>query len=936
MDYTGIVSVAASGGGYDGISEDITITVLSNRLLVVDPPLLRQINDWQSKSFTVRLSLPPSENVTVKVSPDDQFVSLNATYDTDADIPGNQNTLTFTPQNWLIPQTVTVTSGGSYKLADLQPAVRLYLILPSGAQRRVYVSFAYSEERAFRPYLLLSPSKLTLYEGSSQTFTVRLDSPPSSEIVVRVEVRNAASSNLTVDKASLTFTPSNWHIPQEVTVNAPNDTDARDSGGAINLFLPRKYLRLEHEVSANIYVDVKDSDLGLNFFPRSHGFWMDEGSTKAFTVKLNSPPSATVTVNFSQPSNTDLTFDTDPHTVGNQNRLTFTAGNWSIPQAVTVTASEDADAHNDSGSLRWQVSEGPAEYKSQTGTYSLGIWDNDEYPIMEATANPLVVTEGGSATFTIRMKAEIRHNRWVKVYQPENTDVKVDTDPVTEGNQTILKFTSDNWNVRRTVTVNAAEDLDDLSEGTSIMLFHDMENYFPPVSFADDQYSLGVLVADNDETRLVLSTANLGISEGNSKPFTVALATQPTGDVTLRLVQENPVNSDVTLDTDTATAGNQNMLTFTRDNWNTPQTVTVSASQDHDAIDDRAAISLSPSGGSYKNLNRRVAVRVDDDEVAGLTLSSDSLTIPEGNSDTFKVQLTSQPSGNVTVTLRQPENTDVTLDTDTGAAGNQNTLTFTTADWNQPQTVTVSTIQDDDTLDDSASIALSASGADYGDVTASMPVSVTERSEAGLILSTRSISLDEGDSRRFTVRLKTQPGSDVTVRLAQPKNVDVKVDTDANASDNQNTLTFTDDNWRDEQTVTVNAAEDDDAVNDSATISLSASGDDYDDVSGDVTVAVADDDTPGLTVTPTTLTVDEGGSETFTVQLAAQPDGDRTIALTSNDDKVTVDKSSLTFTSDSWNTIQTVTVRATEDTDLTAYSARVTLTASGGDYADET
>ncbi|MBF2755605.1 MAG: hypothetical protein ISN29_10175, partial [Gammaproteobacteria bacterium AqS3] len=918
IDNTVILSMNASGGGYDGVSESVTFTIFDSTLLAHLDDASWSINvmlvEGSSATFPLRLSQRPSENVTVTLQPGENFNRINATFDTDADTPGNQHTLTFTPTNWHIEQMVTVSAAaGAFEPGIGSYLGTLHVLLPNGGRNEVLI--VASRANAHLKHFEVSPHVLILEEGSSQTITIRMLSPSSSTISLANDRDTLLRAGISIDKPSITFTPSNWNIPQTVTVSALDDDDASDERGWISF----KNDVAPHAKHSMYF--VRDNDAGLNVSMTAN-FIVPEGFSEMFTVRLNSRPSGTVRVNVPNPSSSDLTVDTDPLTSGNQNTLTFTPSNWSTPQTVKVSAAEDADAIKDTGYIDLTVSGNETDYAGQTARVRITVDDDDLYPIIEMASDPLVVPEGGSATFTVRMAGEISRPATVLVNKEnskkyQNKDVTFDTNPLKAGSQKSLRFTRKNWNVPQTVTVSAAEDDDQLFETELLVL----------ETLARKDY-LSILVADNDAAALTLATTNLGILEGSGKDFTVVLAAQPSGNVTVQLAQEGTPNGDVTLSTSS--------LTFTRGNWSAPQTVRVSASQDHDAIDDSTAISLTPSGGGYENLNRRVAVKVDDDDEVGLMLSSDDLTIMEGDSEEFKVQLATQPSGNVTVTLRQPENTDVTLDTDTGAAGNQNTLTFTARNWNQPQTVTVSTIQDDDTLDDSASIALAASGGDYKDVTASMEVSVTERSEAGLVLSARSVKIYEGDNIRFTVRLKTRPGSDVTVRLAQPDNVDVTVDTDANASGNQNELTFTASNWSDEQTVTVNAAEDDDAASDSATISLTASGDDYGGVAGDVTVAVADDDTPGLTVTPTTLTVDEGGSKTFTIQLAAQPDGDRTIALTSNDDKVTVDKPSLTFTSDGWNTIQTVTVKAAEDTDLTAYSARVTLTASGGDYADET
>ena len=73
---------------------------------------------------------------------------------------------------------------------------------------------------------------------------------------------------------------------------------------------------------------------------------------------------------------------------------------------------------------------------------------------------------------------------------------------------------------------------------------------------------------------------------------------------------------------------------------------------------------------------------------------------------------------------------------------------------------------------------------------------------------------------------------------------------------------------------------------------------------------------PGVTVTPTSglTTTEAAGTATFTIKLNTQPTADVTIGLTSNDNtEGTVLPASVTFTSSTWNTAQTVTVTGVND-----------------------
>ena len=127
---------------------------------------------------------------------------------------------------------------------------------------------------------------------------------------------------------------------------------------------------------------------------------------------------------------------------------------------------------------------------------------------------------------------------------------------------------------------------------------------------------------------------------------------------------------------------------------------------------------------------------------------------------------------------------------------------------------------------------------------------------------------------------------------------------------------------------------------------------------GDMTVThaditIKDDDTRGITVTPTTLTIDEADDPstspaeehkgTYEVALTSQPEGGTvTVDITNPGPTVaTADPSSLTFDADNWETAQTVTMIAKDDTiDDTGDQKTTTIThsvsADGTDYKDET
>ena len=88
-----------------------------------------------------------------------------------------------------------------------------------------------------------------------------------------------------------------------------------------------------------------------------------------------------------------------------------------------------------------------------------------------------------------------------------------------------------------------------------------------------------------------------------------------------------------------------------------------------------------------------------------------------------------------------------------------------------------------------------------------------------------------------------------------------------------------------------------------------------------------------VTVTPATLTIDEGGESTYTVVLNEQPASDVTIEITAGGD-LRVDSSSLTFTNDDWDSPQTVTVSSLYDGDVSDDTAKVTHAVTSGSSSE--
>ena len=163
-----------------------------------------------------------------------------------------------------------------------------------------------------------------------------------SEPVETATITAAVSDpTVTVSPNPLRFTPSDWNIPQTVTVTAGHDDDTLDNAVTIT-----------HKISGawqdripvdSVTVTVLDNDPGVNVNPSALTVAEGDAAGSAYTVRLNTQPSATVTVAVSGHEGTDASVD--------DTELIFTTVNWNEAQTVTVTAASDDDAFTDTLTL---------------------------------------------------------------------------------------------------------------------------------------------------------------------------------------------------------------------------------------------------------------------------------------------------------------------------------------------------------------------------------------------------------------------------------------------------------------------------------------------------------------------------------------------------------------------------------------------------------
>ncbi len=647
--------------------------------------------------------------------------------------------------------------------------------------------------------------------GGTYEQDIYLSTQPTGTVTVGIEVRD--TSIATVDVATLTFTPQNYNEPQTVTITSVDDSVANRDGGRRTMVDLTASGGGYDGITAAITVRTLDDDL------QERTDRLLEGTSLTYPIQYTLD-GVTDTAHIDLKSLTPGVISVSPST------LTWTGAQSGQYRYFTVTALDNQERGDGYGRISLTIRHVglSASTPPVTPDWAWTVTD-DETPALLASPSGTTVRfgdgsrgaavyEGGkTGSFTLRLATRPTGPVRVTVGGTEGTDLSLD--------RTFLSFTRTNWDRPQKVTVSARHD-DDLK--------HDFARLtLAATGGGYDSVTADVLayVFDDDTPGLVVSKEELRFVEGGSASYKVALKARPTGPVTVA-VGGTP-GTDLTLD--------KASLTFTRSNWDRPQTVMVTAGADTDTADDTVTLTHTATGGGYDSATADVAVHVTDSDIPGLVLSNSALTVAEGGRGTYTVRLAQQPTATVTVTITTETNhqpyyaTEMTPD--------PAVLTFTMTDWDRPQTVTVAAGEDDNANDGEATLTHTAADGGYDSVSAALTATEADKDAPGILVSPSPLIVAEGGSAGFTVRLASQPSRNVAVTIGGIPGTDLTLDRDI--------LNFTTTDWNMPQTVTATAAQDEDRRDDKVTLSFATfagSSDAYTGMTERLAVAVEDDDAP--------------------------------------------------------------------------------------------
>jgi len=668
-----------------------------------------------------------------------------------------------------------------------------------------------------------------------QKLVVELDAPSKQAVTVTYTVTSANTANTATNIEDYTIADNKTLTIAAGDTQNTIDIDIKDDSKdeypetiTITLATPSSYAlgtaTHTHTINDN------DDQPSVSFANRSSATF-EADSPENLSVKLNTASGKKVVVNYTVSGTaTDadytladgtLTFDPGATTPKDDISLQIKTDNIDEgDETVIVTLANDNNLKNATLGIN----------KAHTHT----ITDDDTRGFAQSPPDTLNVPESSSKKYAFKLKTQPTGTVTITPYI---------NNPAATISPAKITFTKDqdDWRKEHTFTVTGKEDDNATNETFKISHivtgadYNHYSNRSANGSIGLDDISLGdltgfdgiditlmtnivtITMEDNDDRGITQSSTKSDVikvpESGEALEYTFKLNTQPTGDVTITPVRYSSTSTDA--------ATISKAIIFTAINWRDKQTITVTGKEDDNATNEKFTIHHEITGTDehYKNISTHdMKIEMIDDDNRGITQSyakPDVVKIPEsGGVLKYTVKLNTEPTGDVTITPVSINPTD--------AATISKAIIFTTANWRNEQTITVTGKEDDNTINEGFTLHHEVTGADYESNSVSaidIKIEMLDNDRPGVSLSpTTILTVPETGQVIYTLKLNTQPTANVTI-TPESSNTDAATVSSA--------IIFTTSNWRDEQPITVTGVTDANVEKEQLNISHTVVGGDY-------------------------------------------------------------------------------------------------------------
>ena len=866
-DRTTTIDHVATGGDYDGLTAALDVTVVDDEEIPVEPEpsemTLSVTNanvneDVGNVTVTVTLDRETQTEIEVTLAVNETSTAIGG----GVDYTLSNMTLTIPDGKRSITTTLTVIDD---QLDEDNESILLNARSVSPALKAKQIEITIEDNDTAQ--VLVSPLALTIDEGSSGTYSVKLATKPFENVVVKPA--SADKSIATVSDA-MTFTPADWNTAQESTVDGVPDDDFRDDTTLIHHTVTG-YGAITTASSVEINV-IEDEVPRVIVEPET--LTVPEGSSVAYSVRLSSKPEETVTV-------TPTSGDTN--LVTTSGRLTFNQSNWFTVQLITVYALNDDDGENNMVS----ISHGVSGYGTVTSAPNvLATIIDDDVPGVVITPTAVHMMEGQTGQYSVRLAT--RPSGSVKVL------CKVeDQDVAHVGPIGFMIFTREDWNITKQVTVFSVVDEDAIPEATRIS--HPVVGY-NGVERAEevtvDVNEVGPTVMDPiSDLRIIIEPTTLSIREGSSESYTVRLSESPEAMLTI-----SPSVHEMSV------ATVRGHITFNESNWAEPQRITVYGQHDDDHVNDGTTIRHKAILNDVELDVSDVTVLVEDDDIPAVVVHPTEIDLEPGESASYEISLATRPQSAMQVGLDYTSSAHFRVVSD-------RVLTFNLENWYVKRSVMVEGLKSR-IVATRHSMSIGHIVMNYGGIRRADSVDITMSAkvdvEVGAIVTPAHLVLDEGTSRRYAVVLDAQPIYDTTV---------IPIHQAEQHLSTPRALVFTPSNWNVRQIVTISAGHDPDARDHEVLISHDITSNGTTRRGPSVVVSIRDDDAREVLISTDAIRMPEGSSESYTIVLATEPSSEVVVTAMSDNSSVIDTFEHLRFAPTNWNIPQTVIVSSVIDGD---------------------
>ncbi len=576
-------------------------------------------------TYTVVLASQPTADVSIAVASGDTGAATVS-----------PATLTFTTTNWNTMQTVTVTgvddrvdqdgdrsitithtatsSDPNYNTIDIDNVIAMVVDNDTAAVNVSHSDGSTSVNEASGA-------------GRIDTYTVVLASQPTAH--VETEIESGDTGAATVGPTILTFTPSNWNTAQTVTVTGVDDDVDQSNNRRVTISHTATSTDASYNnisIGAITVMVVNDDRTGVTVTPSDGStFLVTEAlgptNTDTYTVVLATQPTASVSI--------AVTSDRTEAATVRPATLTFTPFNWNTAQTVTVTGVDDGvDQRGDRSATisHTAISSDPKYNTIDIDGVTATVVDNDTE--VSITGDAAVITEGEEASFTVTTTPPPPAGITISV----NVIIS-DSGSFVSSGQTGNRVVTINEGGTATITVATEDDITPETDGRITATVGTGSGYRPH----GNNGSASTTVEDNfdDAPALAPSTEMLTVTEGGAASYTIALDSQPMDDVTVTISVSgeegvvptpnftspgrSPLGGSNAMDGGAVISVYPTTLTFTPSNWDTAQRVTITLSENSDAVGAAITLTHTTSRGGHQGFTAHVLVMVEADDPAEKT-----------------------------------------------------------------------------------------------------------------------------------------------------------------------------------------------------------------------------------------------------------------------------------------------------------------------------